>query len=95
MQFMHLETLAWTSFTNMEQSAKSYNNLATTLGEEEFLEKKIYAKKPSFSPFFLASLINPCLCFASAPIVLQNSVITCICHFIKLAPTINQSTLYY
>ncbi len=41
MQFMHLETLAWTSFTNMEQSAKSYNNLAITFGEEEFLEKKI------------------------------------------------------
>lgn len=35
------------------------------------------ARNPNLSPFFLANLINPCLCFASAPIDLQNSVIIC------------------
>ena len=35
-----------------------------------------HARNPSLSPFFLARRINPCLCLASAPIDLQNSVIT-------------------
>lgn len=38
-----------------------------------------YAKNPNFSPFFLAKRIKACLCLASAPIDLQNSVITCEC----------------
>jgi hypothetical protein len=45
------------------------------------LTKHNYARNPSFSPFFFASRINPCLCFASAPIDLQNSPMTC-----KIAP---------
>ena len=34
------------------------------------------ARNPRTSPFFFASRISPCLCLASAPIDLQNSVIT-------------------
>lgn len=37
----------------------------------------IQARNPSLSPFFFASRMSPCLCFASAPMDLQNSVITC------------------
>jgi len=37
----------------------------------------LYARKPSFSPFFFANLIRPCLNLASAPTDLQNSVMTC------------------
>lgn len=44
----------------------------------------VYARNPSFSPFFFANLINPCFCFASAPIDLQNSPITCECNAIPL-----------
>jgi len=40
------------------------------------LRAMVHARNPNFSPFFFANLINPCLCFASAPIDLQNSPIT-------------------
>lgn len=39
----------------------------------------IYAKKPSFSPFFFANRINPWICFWSTPICLQKSFITWEC----------------
>ena len=36
------------------------------------------ARNPSFSPFFLARRMSPCRCLESAPMVLQNSVMTCL-----------------
>lgn len=35
-----------------------------------------HAKKPSFSPFFLARRMSPWTCFVSAPISLQNDLMT-------------------
>ena len=39
------------------------------------------ARNPSFSPFFLARRMSPCRCLESAPMVLQNSVMTCLIRF--------------
>jgi len=43
-----------------------------------------YAKKPSFSPFFLASRTSPCTCLLSAPILWPKDLITWECKEIPL-----------
>lgn len=40
----------------------------------------LYARKPSFSPFFFANRISPCTCLPSAPSCLQKSLMTWECR---------------
>lgn len=60
-------------FKALIQSLKS---ILTIFVNGENVGISSHARNPSLSPFFFASRINPCRCFESAPIDLQNSVMT-------------------